>query len=273
MPGKTRFARTLLRASGPALLQDRFGHSVVVPSLRDPIGYHLFADGVYEPAVVELLQVVLRPGDTFIDVGANVGVHSLIASDRVGTSGRVMAIEPAAPARTFLSANLELNQAANVSVEPYALSDRTQSAGLYIPQDQHLGMATLIPRFHHQPVEVSTTTLDQLMKRFDLPVAHLLKVDVEGAEALVFRGGIDTLTSQHPPLVVFEFADWAETGWDDVEPGSAQRVLRSCGYEIWELSAYLASAAPLTKIVRSGTCMLVGRSKVMHQGGGSGLVA
>jgi FkbM family methyltransferase len=261
IPGKTRVARALLRSAAPARLPDRFGHSLAMPSLQDPISYHLFANGMYEPAVVRLLQATLDEGSTFLDIGANVGAHTLLASDLVGSSGRVIAVEPSPRAHAFLSSNVELNRARNVTLERCALSDRAGSAGFYVPNDPHLGMAGLIPRFHQHPVQIETTTLDELIKGFDPPAVHLLKVDVEGAEALVFRGAADTLSVQHPPLIVFEFADWAETGWSGIEPGSAQRLLRDLGYDLWELNAYLAGARPLKEIMTSGTCMLVARRK------------
>jgi FkbM family methyltransferase len=254
--GKTRIARTLLRSPRPGLVADRFGHTLAVPSLREPISYHLYADGEYEPDVVSLLRATLRPGDVFVDVGASVGAHTLIASDLVGAAGCVIAVEPSPEVRGYLQANLQRNRVENVVVEARAVSDHSGSAAFYVPDDAHFGMAALIPRFHDQPIQVETTTLDEMLERFDRPVS-VLKVDVEGAEALVFRGGARTLTSRRAPTIVFEFLDWAEQGMSGLQPGSAQQILRDYGYDTWQLHEYLAGGAALKNDLCAGAHMLV----------------
>src|SRR5205814_2399214 len=88
-PGKLRLARLLLRKlNRTAVLKDRFGFWYEVPDLREPIAFHLFVNGRYEPQVQDLLLRILRPGDVFIDVGANIGTFTIPLADRVSARGK-----------------------------------------------------------------------------------------------------------------------------------------------------------------------------------------
>src|SRR5438128_1472097 len=87
MPGKARPARRMLRGIGsPAeiLVETRTGERLLVPNLDEPIGFHLFIDGVYEPESFRLLHQYLQPGATFVDVGANIGTFAVRAARQVG---------------------------------------------------------------------------------------------------------------------------------------------------------------------------------------------
>src|SRR5215211_4151308 len=85
--GKTRLARFLLKPhlkGRDVTVTDRNGYSFSIPCLAEPIGFHLLIDGVYERDVLEFILARLRPGGTFVDVGANIGVLTLPAAQKVG---------------------------------------------------------------------------------------------------------------------------------------------------------------------------------------------
>src|SRR5947209_14669617 len=96
IPGKSRIARLLLKPQlslHDILLRDRNGIMYAVPSLREPIGFHLLVDGLYEPNTMKLLQKTLTRGSVFVDIGANIGAFAIPAASLVGPTGRVLAIE------------------------------------------------------------------------------------------------------------------------------------------------------------------------------------
>ena len=257
LPGKIRIASALLR-NRPGTVSDRFEHAIAVPSLREPIAQQLFANGSYEPEVAALIDR-LHAGQTFVDVGANVGVFTLLGARRVGPTGRVLAVEASPLVASYLRLNVNSNRYPRVIIEAAALADEEGTAALYEPLVDRFGMASLIPRFHASPTRVPQTTLTQLAAQHRLDVIDLLKVDVEGAELLVFKGAAQLLQARRIKLIVFEFLDWAEQGRPGVQPGSAQEYLHSKGYDLFELADFLENKPPARTMVRTGGAMLVAR--------------
>ena len=102
-----------------------------VHSPRDLIAKPLITYGIYEEEVVPLMESLIRPGDTVVDVGANIGCHTLRMSRLVGPMGKVLAFEPDPQNLKLLRENLGKNNCTNVDVFPFALGDRNYTARLY----------------------------------------------------------------------------------------------------------------------------------------------
>lgn len=124
----------------------------ILVSLSDHIESQIFWQGVQsaDRGEVELLKAIIKPEYIFFDIGANVGVFTLMAAKRL-TSGHVYAFEPSQAHLKRLRANLELNNFKNVTIVPYALSNiSNQKKDLYIPQDKcplkNTGRASLYPQ-------------------------------------------------------------------------------------------------------------------------------
>jgi hypothetical protein len=99
--------------------------------------------------------------------------------------------------------------------------------------------------------------LDTLLEAEGITQVDLLKVDVEGFEAGVFQGAEGLLTGTRPPVVLFEFCDWAEERTLAGSIGEAQRILLDWGYTLWRLTDYMRRRSALTATVMSGTDMLI----------------
>jgi FkbM family methyltransferase len=259
LPGKTRLARGVRRWLGGAAdvqLQSRFGEIFGVPSLEESIAFHLLIDGVYEPATRRFLLQQLRPGDTFLEVGANIGVFTVAASQRVGPQGRVIAIEASPRIVCYLEANVRANRLGNVVLIQCAVQD-VDSPGVdfFDAPASHFGMGALAAQFGSPAQRVAGRRLDSLRAEWGGGRVALLKVDVEGFEAAVFRGAGELL-SRDRPWLTFEFADWAEQR-AGFRPGDAQRVLVGHGYRLWRLADYLGGARPLAAVLEVGADMLV----------------
>jgi FkbM family methyltransferase len=261
--GKVRLARRLLgtaQNTKNVTVTDRFGNTFLVPSLRDPIAFYLVIDGMYEPWTTRFLLQSLKKGQVFVDVGANIGAFAILAARHVGDAGRVLAIEASAQIWPYLEYNMQINQAKNLQIEHYALLD---SDGLTLPfynaPAEHFGMGSLAPQFNESGQTVTTRCLDNVLESVHINRVDVLKVDVEGFEMLVFRGGEKLLTSQSPPLIIFEFCDWAEQRSNIGSVGDAQRLLCSWGYQIWCLQDFICERSPLSTILTTGSEMLVAR--------------
>jgi len=143
---------------------------------------------MYEPEVIALLERELRPGDTFLDVGAHLGAFSLLASRLVGKQGRVLALEPDAKSWRLFKLNVRSNgvQEGLVWLDPIAASDRDGTA--YLSGLGGDGVSAL----SDAGLEVDCRTLDTLVPDRGLE-PDVVKIDVEGGEGAVLRGGQATL--------------------------------------------------------------------------------
>jgi FkbM family methyltransferase len=148
-----------------------------------------------------LYKSCVRPGSTAIDVGANLGIHSLALSRCVGEKGSVIAYEPSITIHKRLLRNIEENAVSNIFPKRLGLSDRTGSAG-FEPHvaDFNIGKGKLRDDAAQQ---IRVTTLDDETRGLAGPI-DLIKIDVEGAELSVIKGARKTLVS-HRPMMVAEF--------------------------------------------------------------------
>lgn len=148
------------------------------------------AFGLYEVETVRAIRAMLRPGDTFIDGGANVGYFSLLAAQCVGPTGAVHAFEPFPANCARLRENIALNGFASiVRIHGEALSDARGEIDLYrytSAQANH-GQVTAFPQPGQaaQPVHVGVTTVDEALPGVS---PRLVKLDVEGSELRALRG-------------------------------------------------------------------------------------
>jgi FkbM family methyltransferase len=237
--GKFRFARFLIGpVRGPAVVKDQFGFSYEVPDLREPIAFNLLVNGVYEPKVEDLILNTLKPGDVFIDVGANIGVFTIPAAKRVGSGGRVIAVEASPDVFGVLERNIAVNDSENVHLICAAAAASEGESQFYPAPVDHFGMGSRAPQFNVAPITVSRVMLDSLMAKFNLSSVAVLKIDVEGFEIDVLKGATRLLTAARPPLVIFEFCDWAEARAAPENVGAAQRFLFDYGFRIWRAANY-----------------------------------
>ncbi len=180
------------------------------------------------------LDRFVRPGDTFLDIGANIGLFTLKAARLCGASGQVIAVEPGREALRQLRANLALNGWHHVRVADVALSDRSGEAALH-----HIALGddpqafSLLSDGSGVPAEtVRTLTLDLLAEEYGLTRLDCIKMDVEGAEPLVVAGGRATL-GRFRPLVIFEIN--APVALAAGTAGGCFSMLAELGYGFWQL--------------------------------------
>ncbi len=260
-PGKWRLARLLMRrqlSMRDVLIRDKFGCIYTVPSLKEPIGFSLLVDGVYEPKLLYKMRSLLKPDSVVVDVGANIGTFTLPISTFAGDRGTVLAIEGSPTMGRYLTANVRANNLRNVILENCVVADReNQGIDFYEAPTDHFGMGSLAPQFSSRPIRTPSTTLDALILKHNLGHVDIVKVDVEGYEAPVFRGAQKLFSSERAPIVFFEFTDWGEERRPKGHAGESQEALRTFGYKIWRLSSFCRNGMCLTGIVTQGSDTLV----------------
>ena len=156
----------------------------------------------YEPDLTRYLTNQLHEGLRFVDVGANEGWFTLLAASRVGTTGKVHAFEPNPRVATKLRENVAINGFADrVTVHECALGASEGRATIYAPPDD--GQASLVTRSGH-PIDVPIRTLDTELMGEKI---NLIKIDAEGVEDLVLKGGV-RLISENKPTIAFEYSPY-----------------------------------------------------------------
>jgi FkbM family methyltransferase len=185
------------------------GMAVTVP-WNDACGRAIWQCGYYEPDSVRLVEKLLRPGMVFLDLGANIGQYSLVASRGVGPGGQVHSFEPDPETFRWLTRNVRRNQLTNISLNQVALFDEAGKKELYLatPQDTGSNSFALPWTFSGETCEVCCTRLDEYLKARRIDRVDVVKVDVEGAELPALMGGTEILfKSKHKPLLIVEFEE------------------------------------------------------------------
>lgn len=158
--------------------------------------------GTYERDRQQRLLEVLKGGECFLDIGANVGFYSLLASGIVGPRGQVHSFEPFPRNVDYLKTHIGLNKLQNVTSFAVGLSDgadRTLSFATSInPSSGHLSATAAT----QNQIEVQVTSLDTLWKRKVFPKPAVIKIDVEGAEFSVLNGGREMLNECRPVILL-----------------------------------------------------------------------
>lgn len=192
-----------LMPGGPTSIVVRSGHGKGLRLLIDPRNEKFYWTGTHEMPVQEAVSTFLKPGMTFWDIGAHIGFFALSGSRLVGDSGRVHAFEPMPQNRERLVASIKMNGFQNMTVHDVALSATSGEAMLHAHRSS--AMWTLVrERGGEDGLPVRCRTLDELAE--SAPPPDLIKVDVEGAEVDVLRGGVALLSAAKPRLIV-EFSN------------------------------------------------------------------
>ncbi|MEO1148067.1 MAG: FkbM family methyltransferase [Cyanobacteria bacterium J06638_22] len=219
----------------------------------DPVMESMYF-GTYQTDLIALMERILRPGDSFIDVGANVGYVSAIALGLVGRKGQVHAFEPVPQYADRLRQVQQDNPRYHLQVNPMALADQPGTATICITNLPNIGWNTMVPQFMGRKtvqaeVEVSVTTLDHYLATTAVPNLRLIKIDTEGYEFPVIKGLQTTLAKLDPlPILVVEIAPAAYPNMNTslVELAAFMETL---GYRAWDMA--IAHPVEITELTET----------------------
>lgn len=153
---------------------------------------------LYEPDLSMFIIRILKKDDVFIDVGAHIGVFSILASKLVGREGLVIAVEAEPDNFDDLKKHADMNECRNITARNAVLSDSAGPTTFYTNADNDGGHCLWDPGKHDfnkksaanpEPRTVDTETLDSIIGEIKPPAIKILKMDTEGAEHLIVRGG------------------------------------------------------------------------------------
>ena len=186
-------------------------HGKFFVDARSALFRRIARDGYYEPELTKLCSEHIQPEEDVLDIGANIGFHSVFFA-RIVTTGRVLAIEPTSHAHSRLVRNLEFNDVRNkVEVHHGAVSDLAGTESIKVIQGRE--EFSTLGKMAHQAVQgekwveelTSCDTVDALVLRYDIK-PKFIKLDVEGFEHRVLQGATDTL-KQYRPVILAELSN------------------------------------------------------------------
>jgi FkbM family methyltransferase len=231
---------------GRQLAMARLGDGLAIwVNLCEMVGGDLYYGIGFEPIEVKIVRELVRPGDVFFDVGANIGFYSVIASRLVGCAGAVHAFEPIRSIYDQLLRNLSLNCADNVRANHIAVAERCDELDLFVNRESALTSLGRTARGQVVSVErVSSISLDEYADQHEVASLNFLKIDVEGFEGHVLRGGNRLIERSNELTVLCELAEKnfkpLNLSVDDVIAW-----VREHGYEVWEIDRVSNSVVKL----------------------------
>jgi FkbM family methyltransferase len=209
--------------------------------LREVIDSQMFYADSREPATSRALELLCRKGDCVVDIGANVGSHALPIAQLVGNKGFVFAFEPVPWAVRKLKKNISLNNFHNIKIEQIALSDENQDAvsmrfraSFRVAAGQGVdNLGKINQEWWEECEDVLTRlqTLDSYIDEHQIPRVNLIKLDVDGFEGKVIRGGLRLLERDHPILIMEIAPAWLEMRGERAE--NLLGLLQDIGYKCY----------------------------------------
>lgn len=195
--------------------------------LREVIDSSLYFTSTYEVKIDRLFEKYVKPGSTVIDIGANIGLHTLRSALLAGENGKVIAIEPSTWAIKKLQRNLELNPhlGSSVTIMKVALGSQPHKSSTLEFQSSY----RLSGRNQVSPEVVDVLTLDQAIQQSELSAIDVIKIDVDGHEVGILLSSISSLSMFLPTLII-EFTPSYSAGYLS-EFSHLWSVMTQMGYE------------------------------------------
>ncbi len=214
---------------GTQVIDSRHGFKINA-NLEDWLGQYVYITGEYEPPTTQLIKRLLPKNGVFLDIGANVGYFSLLACSIVGKGGQVIAFEPIPIARKHLHNNIDLNNGFSIIIENKAVSNNNGLVEIYEGPDSHKGISSIRPISNaKQKINVETIRIDDYLSDYDR--LDIVKIDVEGAEALVIEGMKNTITKLRPHIILEATDEFLQSF--DSSTTSLSKSIMELGYEMF----------------------------------------
>lgn len=218
---------------------------------RDILQQYIYYFGVWEPNLTRWIARTLNPGETFVDVGANIGYFTLLASSLVERHGTVIAVEPSPRLFEALRETLALNRIENTRLVNMAALDRETRVALYRGTEYHSGLTTTREeRGLELECEVAAAPLSKILQPEEARSARLVKIDVEGAEWSAIQGALPLLRNGRSDLEVIVEIDPELLSLEGRKPRELIESFADHGFHAYRIEndyspeAYLADAPP-----------------------------
>ncbi|MFM8316536.1 MAG: FkbM family methyltransferase [Deltaproteobacteria bacterium] len=218
-------------------IKRRWIHLQGVKFFIDPVshfGQEVINTGSYEPLFCDSIMKLLKPGDSFLDIGANEGFFSIKAASVVGSKGKVIAIEPQPDLADLIAINSKNNGFENLQVQPLAFSEKKGKVELALSLSVNTGTSSLFTNkvSGFDRIWVCGEPFDEWWLSQSKPFFDAVKIDCEGAEVFIFRTANKALGQHFAKMIFLEYHEniiGSEGVWE------IDDAIRSNGYILSEL--------------------------------------
>ncbi len=209
--------------------------------LSEGIDFAVWLLGAFESRTVRRYQKIVKSGDVVLDIGANVGAHTLLLAQSVGATGKVLAFEPTDFALAKLRKNMTLNPglADRIECHQYMLVD-AESEGEQTPEiysSWPLKDDRNVHALHRGKLKTTlgaqARTLDSVISSLDVDQVDFMKLDIDGFECGMMRGA-DAVLSRWHPTIILELAPYSLVEQGE-SLGELIRILKKHGYRLFDL--------------------------------------
>ena len=212
---------------------------------------HIILNGIWEPAVTRVITDFLQPGQRVLEVGSNLGWYTLLIAHHIGPSGRLISFEANADLAKFTFDSICINGfTERVQLHSLAVSDKTGETTFYV-RGRHLGNSSLGKASQEhldelydslQSIVTPTVALDTFLQGNDRKI-DLMKIDVEGAEPLVFKGMEQILRENENITIIMEYSPLQMQGIG-LDPAEAMSMLFQLGFNAYQIENPSAELIP-----------------------------
>lgn len=221
---------SFMAKNGQVQVNIPLGSKLLVSGKDAGLGLFLRTKGGFEPIQTKLFLEAINEKDVVLDLGANIGYYSVLASKLVGEKGKVFAFEPDPQNLFLLKKNVAFNQAGNVQIVEAAVG-KTEGEKELSQDLANPGESSLANLGSGQKIKVKMTTLDNFLKQELIEKASVVKVDVEGAEIDALEGGKEFFKNGKKITLFIECNSEALARFGYM-PMDLIRKLKSLGFEI-----------------------------------------
>jgi FkbM family methyltransferase len=196
------------RFNGQEYFEFSLKNNVKINLYKDSVLSEIIYDG-FEEEEIYFITSTLKKGDIFIDIGSNIGLFSLLASKIVGNNGKVICFEPDPKTFKRLGENINLNDFKNIDSRNIGLSEKDGELIFYVSKNGYDAWNSFAPSQDNKlesQIQVRVSTLDFELRNIEKSKISLVKIDVEGWEKFVLRGGM-TFFNDYSPIVMVEFTE------------------------------------------------------------------
>lgn len=188
----------------------------------------LFSPYCYEFYEINFLKKNLPKGKIFVDIGANNGLYTLVASKAVDLGGKVLAIEASSTNFERLIKNINLNNSSNIIACNIAISDREEKLKLYSVNEENRGFKSFVCK-HGNSTDVNCYTLLDVLRKHNLLNVYGMKIDVEGFEYRILKKYFSDISEEHyPSFIIAEYSEQFKMEGNHID------LLQSFGYKVYK---------------------------------------
>ncbi len=200
--------------------------------IRFPAKWSRYYPGDYEVENYTFLQQQVKSGMHIIDIGAHIGLFSACSSRLAGPTGKIICFEPTPGTFSILKETLQLNHCDNVIARQAAVSDKDGMATFYVSHTAGCNSNSLVKNKSGNQLtayDVQLMTIDSIVTEYAIHPS-LIKIDAEGAEMDVLKGGVKTFAEIKPVLILGLHPAFIAQKGDSLE--AIWGILLSSGYEV-----------------------------------------